>query len=60
MASRVEILRSRAAECRSAAQLMRDGETKNLLHRIADQYHDLANQLELLGKLRWPEIRRAE
>jgi hypothetical protein len=50
---RIKSLRSKEAGCRWAASLAALEETRSLLDRIADQYRDLADQLELLNKL-WP------
>lgn len=49
--SRIQILRSKDIGCRWAAQIASLPETRSLLHRIADQYRELANQLEFLDRL---------
>jgi hypothetical protein len=51
MSSRIDIYRSRAAGCRWAAQIVQHEDTRALLHRIANQYCEIADQLELIGKL---------
>jgi hypothetical protein len=52
--SHINILRSKEAGCRWAAGFAIRQETRRLLGRIADQYRDLADQLELLKKLEAP------
>lgn len=51
MSSRVDLLRSKEAGCRWAAQLVSNGETRRLFIDIARQYREIADQLELIDKL---------
>lgn len=56
MSSRIDVLRSKEAGCRWAAQLVRDDETRRLFTDIARQYRELADQLELIDKLLRHEV----
>lgn len=60
MSSRVEILRSKEAGCRWAASLATREDTRHLFHCIANQYRDLADQLEMLAKVDSPQITPTE
>lgn len=53
VSSHIACLRSKEAGCRWASHFAVSEETRLLFERIANQYRDLADQLELMNKL-WP------
>jgi hypothetical protein len=59
MPSRIKFLRSKELGCRLAASVVRLEETRSLMERIADQYRDLAEQIELVNRL-WPQGRQSQ
>jgi hypothetical protein len=60
MLSRVQILRSKEADCRWAARVVTRDDTRALFERIADQYGAIADELEQLQRLASPGMQAAE
>lgn len=60
MLSRVQILRSKEADCRWAARVVMRDDTRALFERIADQYGAIADELEQLQRLASPGMQAAE
>lgn len=54
MATRIELLRSKEAGCRWAASCAKLEDSRSLFERLANQYRQMAEELELLDKLARP------